>query len=58
MTDEIEEANYEIDYNKLLLVGSSSEERKFNTFVTLLSFLVDICSGKIRLKRQNLRQEI
>ena len=42
----------------LFFVGSNSEELKFNTFGTLLSFLLDICNGKITLKRQNLRKEI
>ena len=42
----------------LFFVGSNSEELKFNTFGTLLSFLLDICNGRITLKRQNLRKEI
>ena len=58
MIDEIEEANDDIDYNKLLFVGSNSEELKFNTFGTLLSFLLAIFNSKITLKRQNLRKEI
>ena len=58
LIDEIEEANDDIDYNKLLFVGSSSEELKFNTFGTLLSFLLAIFNSKITLKRQNLRKEI
>ena len=58
MIDEIEEANDDIDYNKLLFVGSNSEELKFNIFGTLLSFLLAIFNSKITLKRQNLRKEI
>ena len=58
LIDEIEEANDDIDYNKLLFVGSNSEELKFNTFGTLLSFLLAIFNSKITLKRQNLRKEI
>ena len=58
LIDEIEEANDDIDYNKLLFIGSNSEELRFNTFGMLLSFLLAIFNSKITLKRQNLRKEI
>ena len=54
--DEIEEENDGIDYNKLSFVGSNREKFNFNTFGTLLNFLLDIFNDKIRLKKAELKQ--
>ena len=56
LMDEIEEENDGIDYNKLSFVGSNREKFNFNTFGTLLNFLLDIFNGKIRLKKAEFKQ--
>ena len=56
LMDEIEETNDDIDYNKLLFVGSNKEKINFNIFGTLLNFLLDIFNGKITLKRAEIKQ--
>ena len=54
--DEIEDENNEIDYDKLSFIGINREKFNFNTFDTLLNFLLDIFNCKITLKKAELRQ--
>ena len=54
--DEIEDENDEIDYNKLSFIGINREKFNFNTFDTLLNFLLDIFNGKITLKKAEFKQ--
>ena len=54
--DEIEDENDEIDYDKLSFIGINREKFNFNTFDTLLNFLLDIFNGKITLKKAELKQ--
>ena len=44
--DEIKDTNNEIDYNKLLFIGSNKEKFKFNIFRMLLYFLSAILMEK------------
>ena len=54
--DEIEDENDEIDYDKLSFIGINREKFNFNTFATLLNFLLDIFNGKITLKKAEFKQ--
>ena len=54
--DEIEDENDEIDYDKLSFIGINREKFNFNTFDTLLNFLLDIFNGKITLKKADIKQ--
>ena len=54
--DEIEEANDDIDNNKLLFIGSIKEKINFNIFGTPLNLLLDILNGKITLKKAEINQ--
>ena len=54
--DEIEDENDEIDYDKLSFIGINREKFNFNTFDTLLNFLLDIFNCKITLKKAEFRQ--
>ena len=54
--DEIEDENDEIDYDKLSFIGINREKFNFNTFDTLLNFLLDIFNGKITLKKAEFKQ--
>ena len=54
--DEIEEANDDIDNNKLLFIGSNKEKINFNIFGTPLNLLLDILNGKITLKKAKINQ--
>ena len=54
--DEIEEANDDIDNNKLLFTGSNKEKINFNIFGTPLNLLLDILNGKITLKKAEINQ--
>ena len=56
LMDEIEEANHDIDYNKLLFIGGNREKCNFNTFKILLNFLSAIYNGKISLKDAEFKQ--
>ena len=56
MIDEIEDENDEIDYDKLSFIGINREKFNFNTFDTLLNFLLDIFNGKITLKKAEFKQ--
>ena len=47
LMDEIEDADNDIDYNKLLFIGSNKEKFNFNIFSTPLNFLLDIFNSKI-----------
>ena len=54
--DEIEDENDEIDYDKLSFIGINREKFNFNTFDTLLNFLLDIFNSKITLKKAEFKQ--
>ena len=56
MVDEIEDANNDIDYNKLLFIGSNKEKINFNIFSVPLDFLLDIFNGKITLQKAEINQ--
>ena len=56
LMDEIEGANDDIDYNKLLFISSNEEKFNFNTFSTPLNFLLGIFNGKITLKKVKINQ--
>ena len=51
LMDEIEDANSDIDYNKLFYIDSNKEKFNFNIFSMPLNFLSDIFNGKITLKK-------
>ena len=54
--DEIEDASNDIDYNKLLFIGSNKEKINFNIFSVPLDFLLDIFNGKITLQKAEINQ--
>ena len=54
--DETEDVDIEIDYNKLLFIGSNKEKFNFNIFSTPLNFPLDICNGKITFKKAEINQ--
>ena len=56
LMDEIEDANDNIDYDKLSFVGSNREKFNFNSFGMLLKFLLDIFNSKITLKKPEFKQ--
>ena len=56
MIDGIEDANNDIDYNKLFFIGSNKEKFNCNTFSTQLNFLVDILNGRITFKKAEINQ--
>ena len=47
LRDEIEDADDDIDYGKLLFIGSNKEEFNFNTFGKPLNFISAIYNGEI-----------
>ena len=49
--DEIEDADNDIDYNKLLFIGSNKEKFNFKVFSMPLNLLLDIFNGKITLTK-------
>ena len=51
LMDEIEDANSDIDYNKLFYIDSNKEKFNFNIFSMPLNFLSVIFNGKITLKK-------
>ena len=51
LMDDIEDANSDIDYNKLFYIDSNKEKFNFNIFSMPLNFLSDIFNGKITLKK-------
>ena len=51
LMDEIEDANSDIDYNKLFYIDSNKEKFNFNIFSMPLNFLSDLFNGKITLKK-------
>ena len=51
LMDEIEDANDDIDYDKLSFVGSKREKFNFNSFGMLLNFLLNIFNSNITLKK-------
>ena len=53
---EIEDANNDIDYNKLLFIGSNKEKFKLNILSTPLNFISAIYDGEISLKEVNISQ--
>ena len=57
MTDEIEDANDDIDDDKLLFIGSNKERFNFNTFNKPLNFISAIYKGEISLKEAELKQK-
>ena len=56
LMDEIEGANDDIDYNKLLFICSSKEKFNFNIFSMPLNLLLDIFNGKITLTKTEINQ--
>ena len=56
LMDEIDDANDDTYYNKLLFTGSNKEKFDFNIFSTPLNFLLDIFNGKITLKKAEINQ--
>ena len=56
LMDEIEEANHNIDSNKLLFIGGNREKCNFNTFKIILNFLSAIYNGQISLKDAEFKQ--
>ena len=54
--DEIEDADGDIDDDKLLFVGDNKEKFNFNAFSMPLNFLSDIYNGKIPLKEAEFNQ--
>ena len=54
LVDEIEDVNDDIDYNKLLFIGSNKEKFNFNVFSMLLNLLLDIFNGKITLTKADI----
>ena len=56
LMDEIEEAKDDIDYNKLLFIGSNREKFNVNTCKMLLNFLSAIHNGNISLKEAKFKQ--
>ena len=54
--DEIEDAGNDIDYNKLLFIGSNKEKFNFNIFSTPLNFLLDKFNGKFTFKKAEINQ--
>ena len=56
LMDEIEDADNDIDYNKLLFIGSNKEKFNFKIFSTPLNFLLDKFNGKFTLKKAEINQ--
>ena len=56
LMDEIEDVNNDIDYNKLIFIGSNKEKFNFNIFSTPLNFLLDKFNGKFTLKKAEINQ--
>ena len=56
LMDEIEDADNDIDYNKLLFIGSNKEKFNFNIFSTPLNFLLDKFNGKFTFKKAEINQ--
>ena len=56
LMDEIEDANSDIDYNKLFYIDSNKEKFNFNIFSMPLNFLSDIFNGKITLKKAEINK--
>ena len=56
LMDEIEGANDDIDYNKLLFIRRSKEKFNFNIFSMPLNLLLDIFNGKITLTKTEINQ--
>ena len=54
--DEIEDANDNIEFNKLLFIGSNKEKFNFNIFRMPLIFLSAIYNGEISLKEAEISQ--
>ena len=50
LMDRIEDAD-NLDYNKLLFIGSNKENFNYNFFSTPLNFLLDDFNGKITFKK-------
>ena len=50
LMDRIEDAD-NLDYNKLLFIGSNKENFNYNIFSTPLNFLLDDFNGKITFKK-------
>ena len=57
MIEEIEDADDDIDYDKLLLIGSNKEKFDFNTFRKPLIFISAIYNGEISLKEAEFFQK-
>ena len=52
----MEDANNDIGYKKLFFIGSNKEKFNFNISRTPLNFLLDICNGKITLKKEEINE--
>ena len=57
MIEEIEDADDDIDYDKLLFIGSNKENFDFNTFRKPLIFISAIYNGEISLKEAEFFQK-
>ena len=57
MIEEIEDADDDIDYDKLLLINSNKEKFDFNTFRKPLIFISAIYNGEISLKEAEFFQK-
>ena len=55
--EEIEDADDDIDYGKLLFIGSNKEKFNFNTFRKPLNFISAIYNGEISLKEAEFSQK-
>ena len=56
LMDEIEDADNDIDNNKLLFTGSNKEKFNFNIFSMPLNFLLDISNDQITLKKAEINR--
>ena len=56
LMNEIDDANDDIYYNKLLFIGGNKDKFDFHIFSTKSNFLLDIFNGKITLKKAEINQ--
>ena len=56
LMNEIDDANDDIYYNKLLFIGGNKDKFDFHIFSTPSNFLLDIFNGKITLKKAEINQ--
>ena len=56
MIDIIEDADNDIDNNKLPFIGSNKEKINFNIFIMPLNLLLDFFNGKITLTKTEINE--